>query len=224
MKNEFLYLQYTRTYFALRKAVGMIGILLPFVLMAGNYLYFDGEVVLSSISQYYHSPMRDVFVGGLLSIASFLFFYSGYGKADRMVGIVAGIFALGVVFFPTSPSTDPDGGAMHGVFAISLFVTLALISIFDFPRKRPGTHKQITDTLQVICGLMILGCVIAVGLYYGTRGFAKSEGCFVFITESIALIAFGVSWFTEGLDLKREITPEEDRQNMGRRISRPFPR
>lgn len=223
MKNKYLYIQYTKTYFGLRKAVGLIGILLPFVLMAGNFLYFDGEVVLPSISQYYHSPMRDVFVGGLLSIASFLFFYSGYGKADRIVGIVAGILALGVVFFPTSQSTNSGGGAMHGVFAISLFVTLALISIFDFPRKRPGTPKQITDTLQIICGLIILCCVIAVCLYYVTRGFAKSEGCFVFIAESIALIAFGVSWFTEGMDLKREISSEQSRQKFVRRFSWPFP-
>jgi hypothetical protein len=27
----------------------------------------------------------------------------------------------------------------------------------------------------------------------------------VFTVESIALMAFGVSWFTEGLDLKKEI-------------------
>ena len=89
MKNEFLYIQYTKTYFALRKAIGLIGMALPFVLMLGNYLFFDGNVILPSISQYYHSPMRDVFVGGLISIASFLFFYSGYGKEDRIAGILA---------------------------------------------------------------------------------------------------------------------------------------
>ena len=65
--------------------------------------------------------------------------------------------------------------------------------------------KQATDTLQVICGLVILACVIAVCLYYLTRGFAKSEGCFVFLAEFAALVAFGVSWLTEGFDLKQEI-------------------
>ena len=205
MKNEFLYVQYTKSYFSLRKAVGLIGILLPFVLMLGNYLYFNGEFVLPTISQYYHSPMRDVFVGGLVSIASFLFFYSGYGKEDRISGILAGSLTLGVVFFPTSASATSGGGSMHGFFAISLFVVLAVISIFDFPRKRPGMKKQATDTLQVICGLVMLACVIAVCLYYLTRGFAKSEGCFVFIAEFTALVAFGVSWLTEGFDLKQEI-------------------
>ncbi len=206
MKNDYLYVQYTKSYFSLRKAVGLIGMTLPFVLMLGNYLLFKGELPLPTISQYYHSPMRDIFVGGLVSIASFLFFYSGYGKEDRVAGILAGVLALGVALFPTSATAASDEGAMHGFFAISLFVVLAVISIFDFPRKRPGIKKCPTDTLQVICGLVMLGCVAAVGLYYATRGFAKSEGCFVFIAESIALIAFGVSWFTEGLDLKKEIT------------------
>ncbi len=205
MKNDYLYVQYTKSYFSLRVAVGLIGMILPFVLMLGNYLLFKGEFVLPTISQYYHSPMRDVFVGGLISIASFLFFYSGYGKEDRVAGILAGFLALGVVFFPTSTSATSGDGQFHGFFAITLFVVLAVISIFDFPRKRPGNPKRPTDTLQVICGLVMLGCVIAVALYYATRGFAKSEGCFVFIAESIALIAFGVSWFTEGLDLKKEI-------------------
>ena len=205
MKNDYLYVQYTKSYFSLRHAVGLIGMTLPFVLLFGNYLIFDGEFPLPTISQYYHSPMRDVFVGGLISIAAFLFFYSGYGKQDRISGILAGFLALGVVFFPTSTTATSSDGQFHGFFAITLFVVLAVISIFDFPRKRPGMKKRVTDTLQVICGLVMLGCVAAVGLYYATRGFAKSEGCFVFIAESIALIAFGVSWFTEGMDLKKEI-------------------
>jgi hypothetical protein len=205
MKNDYLYVQYTTSYFSLRKAVGLIGMALPFVLMLGNYLIFKGEIPLPTISQYYHSPMRDVFVGGLISIASFLFFYSGYGKEDQVAGILAGCLALGVALFPTSATATSNDGQFHGFFAISLFVVLAVISIFDFPRKRPGNQKRLTDTLQVICGLVMLGCVLAVGLYYATRGFAKSEGCFVFIAESIALIAFGVSWFTEGLDLKNEL-------------------
>ena len=205
MKNDYLYVQYTRSYFSLRKAVGLIGMLLPFVLMLGNYLYFGGEVVLPTISQYYHSPMRDVFVGGLITMAAFMFFYCGYGKTDRIFGILAGSLTLGVVFFPTSASATSGEGQFHGFFAISLFVVLAVISIFDFPRKRPGMKKGTTDKLQVIFGLVMLGCVTATCMYYALRGFVKAEGYFVFITESIALIAFGISWFTEGLDLKKEL-------------------
>jgi len=206
MKNDYLYVQHTKSYFALRRAVGIIGLVLPFVLMLGNYYYFKGDLVLPTISQYYHSPMRDVFVGGLISIAAFMFFYSGYGKWDRLAGILAGFLTMGVVFFPTSVSVESGGGRVHSVLAILLFLVLAAISIFHFPRKRPGVDTQRTDTLQVACGLIMLTCLLAVFLYYYVRGFAKSEGCFVFIVESIALMSFGISWFTEGLDLKREIS------------------
>jgi hypothetical protein len=206
MKNDFLYVQHTKTYFAYRRTIGIIGLLLPFVLMLGNYLYFGGDIVLPSISQYYHSPMRDVFVGGLISMAAFMFFYSGYSKWDRLAGILAGLLTLGVVFFPTSVSATAGGVNMHGVFAILLFLELAIISAIRFPCKRPGVEKQPTDTLQVICGVIMFGCVLAVLVYYFSRDFAKSEGYFVFVVESIALMAFGVSWFTEGLDLKKEIS------------------
>lgn len=206
MKNDFLYVQHTKTYFALRRTIGIIGLSLPFVLMLGNYLYFGGDIVLPSISQYYHSPMRDVFVGGLISMAAFMFFYSGYSKWDRYAGILAGLLTLGIVFFPTSESLTSGGGKMHGIFAILLFLELAAISAIRFPCKRPGVEKQATDRLQVICGLIMFGCVIAVLAYYFSRDFAKSDGYFIFTVESIALIAFGVSWFTEGLDLKKEIT------------------
>lgn len=43
MKNDYLYAQYTRSYFSLRKAVGIIGMALPFVLMLGNYLLSRGR-------------------------------------------------------------------------------------------------------------------------------------------------------------------------------------
>ena len=206
MKIDSLYKQHTYIYFALRRAIGLIGMLLPFALIIGNYFIFDGNIVLPTVSQYYHSPMRDVFVGGLLSIAAFMFFYSGYGKWDRYAGIITGLLTLGVVFFPTSLSESSGGGKMHGVFAISLFLFLACISIFHFPRKRPGVEKRATDRFQVLCGLVIIGCVISVALYYYLRDFTKSAGNFVLIAESIALIAFGVSWFTEGLDIKKEVS------------------
>ena len=205
MKNDYLYRQHTKTYFGLRKAIGIIGILLPFVLMLGNHLYFDGDVVLPSISMYYHSQMRDVFVGGLIAMAAFMFFYSGYSKWDRYAGMLAGALTMGIVFFPTSVSATSGGGKIHGIFAVLLFLELASISIFRFPRKRPGVEKRATDTFQVFCGLVMLSSMAAVLVYFFSRGFAKSDGCFVFIMEAIALMAFGVSWFTEGLDLKKEI-------------------
>ena len=64
----------THSYIALRQAVGWIGALLPFVMMFGVVLIFDGQFTERSISYYYHTGMRDVFVGALCAIGLFLFF------------------------------------------------------------------------------------------------------------------------------------------------------
>ena len=63
-----------------------------------------------------------------------------------------------------------------------------------------------TDKIQVICGLLMITCVVAIVLYYAFIRVDGSETCFVFVAETVALVAFGVSWLTEGLDLKKEIS------------------
>jgi hypothetical protein len=204
--NKVLLSQHTQTYMGLRRAVGLIGILLPFVLMLGNYLIFKGPIVLRSISSYYHSNMHDVFVAALCAMALFMFFYSGYGRRERWAGILAGSLTMGVVFFPTTLAgpTDLIGG-LHYACAGLLFLLLAWISLFHFPRKRPGAVKQVTDVVQVICGVLMIACVAAIGLYYAFYRVEGRDTCFVFVAETVALVAFGTSWLTEGLDLKREI-------------------
>jgi hypothetical protein len=204
--NKILLSQHTQTYMGLRKAVGLIGILLPFTLMLGNYLIFKGPIVLRSISRYYHSDMQDVFVAALCAMALFMFFYSGYGRRERWAGILTGFLTLGVVFFPTTLTGPTDLiGRLHYACAGLLFLLLAWISLFHFPRKRPGSAKQATDTIQVICGLLMIACVGAIALYYAFFRVEGRDTCVVFVAETVALVAFGVSWLTEGLDLKREI-------------------
>jgi hypothetical protein len=205
--NKVLLSQHTQTYMGLRRAVGLIGILLPFSLMLGNYFIFKGPIVLRSISRYYHSDIRDVFVAALCAMALFLFFYSGYGRRERWAGILAGFLTLGVVFFPTTLAGPTSLiGTLHYTCAALLFLLLAWISLFHFPRKRPGTAKQVTDTIQVICGLLMIACVVAIALYYAFFRVEGRETCVVFVGETVALVAFGVSWLTEGFDLKKEVS------------------
>jgi hypothetical protein len=205
--NKSLLAQHTQTYLGLRRAVGLIGILMPFALMLGNLFVFREETVLRSISRYYHSGMRDVFVASLCAMALFMFFYSGYGRRERWAGVLAGFLTLGVVFFPTTFEGSTDLiGRLHYACAALLFLLLAWISLFHFPRKRSGSGKHVTDKIQVICGLLMIGCVIAIALYYGFFRPANSETCLVFVAETVALVAFGVSWLTEGFDLKQEVS------------------
>ena len=57
-------------YKKLRKAIGVLGTALPFVLAAGGYFFFSTGIQ-SSLSAYYHTDMGDVFVGTLWAIGVF---------------------------------------------------------------------------------------------------------------------------------------------------------
>ena len=106
--NEFL--SQTYSFLALRRAVGWIGILLPLVLVLGTFLITGERAVLKTISLYYHTGMRDVFVGSICAIALFLFFYKGYDRWDNWACNIAGFFALGIALFPTSRARTPGLG------------------------------------------------------------------------------------------------------------------
>ena len=93
------------SYMTLRKLVGLLGITLPFVLVVGGELIF-GVGQQSSISSYYHTPMRNVLVGTLCVIGFFLLSYRGYERKDDVAGNLACLFAVGVAFFPTAPDGD----------------------------------------------------------------------------------------------------------------------
>ena len=58
------------SYLALRKAIGLLGIVFPFVVSLGALVLFQ-TAIQSSISSYYHTGMRDVFVGTLCAIVFF---------------------------------------------------------------------------------------------------------------------------------------------------------
>jgi len=195
------YLRHTYSYLALRKAVGWIGILLPFILMFGVFLIFKGEIIQESISHYYHTGMGDVFVGALCAVALFLFFYSGHDKWDDWAGNIAGLFAIGVAWFPATDVGQSDlTGIIHFTCAALFFLTLALFSLFLFTRKGPNptTQKLTRNKIYVICGLVMIACLVAIVIYLNFIQNENPESSFVYWAETVALIAFGVSWLTKG--------------------------
>jgi len=195
------YLRHTYSYLALRKAVGWIGILLPFILMLGVFLIFKGEIIQESISHYYHTGMGDVFVGALCAVALFLFFYSGHDKWDDWAGNIAGLFAIGVAWFPATEVGPSDlTGTIHFTCAALFFLTLAIFSLFLFTRKgsNPTTQKLTRNKIYVICGLIMIACLAAIAIYLNFIQNENSESSFVYWAETVALVAFGVSWLTKG--------------------------
>jgi hypothetical protein len=195
------------SYLGMRRAVGIIGISLPFVLALGKIL-LEGPGILNTISSYYYSVMRDVFVGGLFAIAMFLMSYRGYERQDDIAGNLGCAFAIGVALFPVAPEESASAsqwiiGVFHHLFAAGYFLTLAFFSLVLFrksdPTKTPTHRKLQRNVVYTVCGYTILACIalIVVATFMPGDANMKKLGV-VFWLESIAIVAFGVSWFTKG--------------------------
>lgn len=213
------------SYLALRKAVGWIGILLPFVLVVGHLVIFDGESVLTNMSVYYHTGMRDVFVGALCAIALFLFFYRGYDRWDNVAADLAGLCALGVAFFPTVEDGPWDWIAwVHFSSAACFLVILALISIFLFTRseKHPTEMKKKRNLVYRVCGIVMLAALSSIEIFFLFFDSINSDSRFVLIAETVTLIVFGISWLTKGGTLYPDKPVKKDNMEKEEKLVRVF--
>lgn len=197
------------SYLTLRTVIGILGIALPFAVSLGALIFFRTGIQ-SSISSYYHTGMRDVFVGALWAIGFFLLSYKGYERVDNIAGNLGCIFAVGVSLFPTAPDQPASSvailiGYIHLTFAALFFLTLIYFSLFLFtrtdPSKTPSTRKLSRNRVYKICGYVMSGCILLIFIYKILPGNAAAvlKGLdLVFWLEAFAIVAFGISWLTKG--------------------------
>ncbi|WP_433207035.1 hypothetical protein ACQP00_40590 [Dactylosporangium sp. CS-047395] len=92
---------YLRSYLLMRAVIGFIGLALPFALVLGD-LALEGGRPRGSLSEYFYTGMRDVFVGALCVTGLFLLTYKAFEhNLDNLLSHVAGVAALGVALFST---------------------------------------------------------------------------------------------------------------------------
>ena len=195
------------SYLELRRSVGVIGMSLPFVLVFGRML-FQGPGLLGSISAYYYSVMGNVFVGSLSAIGVFLWSYRGYERKDAVAGHLAAIFALGIALFPTPPETGATMiqmliGTVHFTSAAGYFLTLAFFALVLFRKMSPTTAptrmKLVRNMVYTMSGYAILVCLALIVL---VKFLASDSPVMrfmpVLVLESVASVAFGISWFVKG--------------------------
>lgn len=201
-----------RSYLFLRRAIGVIGMVLPFVLVIGKEL-LDGGGLLYSISGYYYSDMRGVLVGSMCAVGVFLFCYRGPTPLDDLASNIAGVAAVGVALFPTSPD-DPTAtqrlvGIVHLVAAGVFFLTLAYFCLVLFRRTGPGEptrRKLLRNLVYLVCGIVILASIALIAVF-GTVIDAPALHPALWL-ESAATLAFGVAWFTKGEAILADLHPE----------------
>ena len=140
-----------KTFRRIRKAIGILGISLPIVLVVLSWITFFDTKVQPSISNYYYTNLRELFTGVLCAVGLFLIRYQGtknktFWKNDSLLTNIAGYMAFGIALFPTSPNECTDKiyslipscnsllGILHYGFAATFFIIIAVISISVFTK------------------------------------------------------------------------------------------
>jgi hypothetical protein len=197
------------SFLALRKAVGFIGKVLPFVLLLAH----RGR--LGSVSEGYYTAGSALFVAGVCAIGIFLLFYRGYGCRERIASLVAGAAALVVGQVPCACARAAEPASLWGwgpsyaasawptvhlLAAAVLFCVLALFCLWLFPMSDAPPHanrkKNQRSLTYYICGSVIAGCLLAPVVHHSFFQWLGRDG--VFWLEAAMLIAFGISWAVKG--------------------------
>jgi len=205
------------SYLALRKAVGIVAVALPFILSIPWWL-LRGHLLQSSISGYYYTDMRNLFVGSLCAISMFMLCCRGYDRKDEIAGILGAICALGVAFFPTTPDcgatpSQHEVGIVHYAFAATLFLILSYFCLVLF--KMTAADRQVTrkkvqrNLVYTICGSAILASMLALVVFNLVLKVKYLAGNLdtTFCFETTSLIAFGIAWLVKGETFLKDDTP-----------------
>jgi hypothetical protein len=207
----------------MRTLIGLIGVLLPFVVVLGDYFLLNGpDLAKGSLSAYYYSGMRDWFVGSLCATAVFLITYKVFEHhTENTLSTVAGFAALGIALFSTSrpsggntpltPVQDRLGewatGLVHFISAFIFIALLGVISLFfgiredERGQQREGYKAKKSPTFwrrfHWSCALAIFGSLILM-IVTSIGGWVDRH---LLYGETAAVFAFALSWLMKGLEL-----------------------
>jgi hypothetical protein len=197
---------FASTYLSLRVGIGLIGAALPVVLWGGGLLLYDVPLQ-ASMSAYYDTAMRDVFVGALFAIGVALYLYKGFSVAEHVALSLAGLLLVCVALFPAQPMGDlVFGYDVHAIAGVLFFVCLAYVSLF----RASDTLSLIRDTrrarllqkvyrwLGVAMLVSPLAALAAERLWRPPGG----EPSIVFFAEAFGAWAFAAFWLVKSGELE----------------------
>jgi hypothetical protein len=215
----------TRSYLLLSMVVGFLGMMLPGFLFVVGYLAIPHEEIWwrGSLSAYYHSGLRDAFVGTLAMVGILLFTYKFTEKnLDNLFSIIAGLGAIGVASFPTGiPDGVPEQLTLlqekfgedrvrnvHYVATV-LFLTSLFFLCREFARRegnrkqeRVGQRARFPPAFWYRFHMTMAGIIaLAFVFIIVTHLFNFWEGHAIFFGEAFVCWAFGWSWLLKGTEL-----------------------
>jgi hypothetical protein len=201
---------------ALRRLVGVLGMLLPGLLLLGLLLVTGYGSPLSSISHYYYTRVGSVFVIVVSLLAIFLILYKGKQWVDFWLSTVAGLSALAVLLFPTGNLGDlvDDPGRIYSVTILPVsqlredaHYICAGIFLADPKLGKKTKAKVVRNRIYIGCGLlMVLAMLVILFDFLSTKyqltiliphdWYVANQ--LTFWMETLAVGSFGVSWLIKG--------------------------
>jgi hypothetical protein len=199
---------YVASYLSLRRTIGWAGLLMPLVVRLGAWLV-DGIHATDSLSAYYYTSMRDIFVSTTVLTGVLLMCYRTAHIQDTIVACLAGIAAIGLALFPMDPTYAaellaryPDLGtdrhySNHGVLGYHLFFAISFAALsfylvfFRFGAEMPETGSK--KMAYRLCGGLMLLSFAAIGML----AIVDTSASF-FWPETCAVTALAIAWLIKG--------------------------
>lgn len=181
------------TYTTLRTFVGLVALSLPILVT------LVARQDLESISASYYTHARNIFVGFLFVVGSFLLAYEGHTPRQAKLSKVAALAAVCVALFPTAAGQESTTNSIiHYVAAACLFSILTVFCFIFFRKDTQGKAggKGRRSKVYFSCGVIMSLCMI--GLVLNLLEVFGDIPNIVYWLESFALYAFGVAWIVSG--------------------------
>jgi hypothetical protein len=235
---------YTSSYRFIRLVIGFLGILLPVIFIVGEAFFLRGGVhVRGSLSEYYHTSMQDIFVGGLCVIGFLLATYMAgeWRTWDFGASLIAGVAVLGVVFFPTTRSNLPHGApacgsvpqpagcsaveqalgehqtaVIHGIFAIVFILFLAIMSFLFAASEVLAAKPARFRRPGLFWTHIACALIILAAGAWAFWGVGIWELTPLYIGEVVSVWAFAASWLVAGFYLTAPARPGRSVETAGR--------
>lgn len=222
----------TETYFYLRLGMAVAALLFPLILWWGGRLAMQIPIQ-ASMSAYYHTEMRDAFVGVLFAIGFALLLYKGFSRREDWALNIAGTLAAGIAVFPMDPAKVLPclracdaiclaesalfdrtldaliASKLHGVCAVAFFVAIAFVCGIC---SRDTLH--LIPDLKVrrafrwgyrVLGLAMIGLPAAVVVLTRLDP-ASARACgdlTVFRVEFAGIWVFAIFWVMKTVEIRR---------------------
>lgn len=217
-----------KTYRDLRLGIGTLALLFPILLVLFGLVI--GVQVRTTLSAYYHTVLRDIFVGLLVGIALCLYLYKGFSAREDWALNIAALTAIGVALLPVQfqwslPSAAPcavpaeiarcleqynqpfTAGTMHDICAAVFFIAISYVALWhsaDTLSMTPGAVRRarLRKVYKILgAGMVVFPlAVFLIHLCFPSTAADKRDYTIIII-EVLSITDFAAFWLLKTYEL-----------------------